>query len=63
MRFFACCLLQIVSLSLGLAITQAADRPLNLLYITADDMNWDSSGWMGNKTGAAPTLDALAVLS
>src|SRR5436190_685025 len=40
---------------------QAADAPkLNLLYITADDMNADSPGWMGSKMGATPVLDALA---
>jgi N-sulfoglucosamine sulfohydrolase len=39
---------------------RAAGKPLNLLYITADDMNADSSGWMGSKMGATPTLDALA---
>src|ERR1041385_1107200 len=37
----------------------AAGR-LNLLYITADDMNADSPGWMGSKMGATPALDALA---
>ena len=63
MRSLACSFLQIVSLSLGPAIAEVADRPLNLLYISAEDVNWNSSGWMGNKTGAAPTLDALAVLS
>lgn len=34
--------------------------PLNLLLITADDMNADSSGWMGNKLGATPNLDRFA---
>ena len=40
----------------------AADspKPLNLLVITADDMNADSSGWNGNKLGATPNLDAFA---
>ena len=37
----------------------AAER-LNLLYITADDMNADSPGWMGGKMGATPVLDTLA---
>ena len=38
-----------------------ADAPkLNLLYITADDMNADSPGWMGGKMGATPVLDTLA---
>jgi arylsulfatase A len=38
----------------------AADRPLNLLIITADDMNGDSPGWMGNPLGATPALDGFA---
>lgn len=40
----------------------AADspKPLNLLVITADDMNGDSSGWNGNKLRATPNLDAFA---
>ena len=38
-----------------------AEEPrLNLLYITADDMNADSPGWMGGKMGATPALDTLA---
>ena len=44
----------------GPASSAAAERRLNLLYITADDMNADSPGWMGSKMGATPTLDALA---
>src|SRR5204863_10025729 len=41
--------------------TRAAETPkLNLLFITADDMNADSPGWMGSKMGATPTLDAFA---
>ncbi|HUR52545.1 MAG TPA: sulfatase [Gemmataceae bacterium] len=41
---------------------RAADPPKqwNLLIITADDMNADSGGWMGNKLGATPNLDAFA---
>jgi N-sulfoglucosamine sulfohydrolase len=38
----------------------AAEPPKNLLLVTADDMNADSSGWMGNKLGATPNLDAFA---
>lgn len=40
----------------------AADRP-NLLLITADDMNADSPGWMGNPLKITPQLDALAASS
>lgn len=46
-----------------MAMPCRAAGKLNLLYITADDMNADSSGWMGNKMGATPTLDALAASS
>jgi N-sulfoglucosamine sulfohydrolase len=35
-------------------------QPLNLLIITADDMNADSGGWNGNTLGATPNLDAFA---
>lgn len=40
----------------------AEDSPkaLNLLVITADDMNADSGGWNGNRLGATPNLDAFA---
>lgn len=38
----------------------AAEKPLNLLVITADDMNADSAGWIGNKLGATPHFDAFA---
>lgn len=40
----------------------AADspKPMNLLVITADDMNADSGGWNGNTFGATPNLDAFA---
>lgn len=35
-------------------------KPLNVLLITADDMNADSGGWNGNTLGATPNLDAFA---
>lgn len=47
----------------GFGPPAAAGKPLNLLYITADDMNWDSSGWMGSKLGATQALDRLAAQS
>jgi N-sulfoglucosamine sulfohydrolase len=55
----------ILSLLSALAICalplHAAGAPkLNLLLITADDMNAESPGWMGSKMGATPTLDKLA---
>ncbi|MEQ2006775.1 MAG: sulfatase [Limisphaerales bacterium] len=39
----------------------AADAPRwNLLFVTADDMNADSVGWMGCKLPTTPNLDAFA---
>src|SRR5262245_56437689 len=49
-------------LALSASTTLAADaaRNWNLLIITADDMNADSSGWNGDTLGATPNLDAFA---
>jgi N-sulfoglucosamine sulfohydrolase len=47
----------------GLTATAADPRPLNVLLITADDMNADSPGWMGNPLKLTPHLDALAATS
>ncbi len=41
-------------------LAAAPPKPLNLLVITADDMNADSGGWNGNTLGATPNLDAFA---
>jgi N-sulfoglucosamine sulfohydrolase len=38
----------------------AANKRWNLVIITADDLNGDSTGWMGSKVGATPHLDAFA---
>ena len=38
----------------------AANKTWNLVIITADDLNGDSAGWMGSKSGATPNLDAFA---
>ena len=57
MRLPMCCLLLVFAAVRSQPVANAGDRPLNLLYITADDMNWDSSGWMGSKLGATPALD------
>ncbi len=43
-----------------LAVTAHAAAKPNLLFITADDMNADSSGWMGCKLPTTPNLDAFA---
>jgi N-sulfoglucosamine sulfohydrolase len=50
--------LSLGGLSAPLAI--AADARTNLLIITADDMNADSPGWMGNTVIKTPQLDAFA---
>jgi N-sulfoglucosamine sulfohydrolase len=42
------------------ATSTAPSKPLNLLIITADDLNCDSCGWMGNPVGATPNLDAFS---
>ena len=42
------------------ALASDSPKPLNLLVITADDMNADSGGWNGNTLGATPHLDAFA---
>lgn len=53
-------LLSVAVLSIG-NLSRAVDAPRwNLLFITADDMNADSVGWMGCKLGTTPNLDAFA---
>lgn len=37
-----------------------APKKWNIVFVTADDMNADSSGWMGNQLGATPKLDKFA---
>ena len=53
-------LAMVLLLAYGFRSAVAADAPLNLLIITADDMNADSSGGMGSTLGATPNLDAFA---
>ena len=62
LRLFFICLALIVLSPLGTNETHAVDvsKPLNLLLITADDMNADSAGWSGCSLGATPNLDAFA---
>jgi N-sulfoglucosamine sulfohydrolase len=57
LRTVCACALLLVAFG---APARAAEKPLNLLVITADDMNADSAGWVGNKLGATPSLDAFA---
>jgi N-sulfoglucosamine sulfohydrolase len=55
------CLVSLLALALtAFAVQAEPKKQWNLLLITADDMNADSSGWMGNKLGATPNLDAFA---
>src|SRR3569832_2286280 len=35
-------------------------KRMNLLFITADDMDWSVPGFMGGKLDLTPNLDALA---
>lgn len=53
----------LILLLLALSNTAVADLAsrLNLLLITADDKNADSSGWNGSQLGATPNLDAFAM--
>ena len=53
-------LAMVLLMACGFRSAAAADAPLNLLIITADDMNADSSGGMGSTLGATPNLDAFA---
>jgi N-sulfoglucosamine sulfohydrolase len=50
----------LLAITTGAESAPAAAPPLNLLIVTADDMNADSSGWMGSKLGATSNLDAFA---
>ena len=55
-------LLTFAALICGFAAPAAAqNKPLNLLIITADDMNGDSSGYMGNPLKTTPNLDAFSI--
>ena len=38
----------------------AGNRPFNVLFITADDMNGFMPGWMGNPLKPTPNMDAFA---
>lgn len=56
-------LLSVILVNVGCAANAAepvTKHRLNLLLITADDMNADSAGWMGNAFNATPNLDAFA---
>ena len=53
-------LVALCTLVLSAADALAQQKPLNLLIITADDMNADSGGWNGSTLGGTPNLDAFA---
>ena len=56
-----CALRQALLLAfLAIGHAAAAAPQWNLIFITADDMNADSVGWMGCKLGTTPNLDAFA---
>ncbi|MEY4567613.1 MAG: hypothetical protein RLY14_2583 [Planctomycetota bacterium] len=59
--FFFC--IELIAMSpLRVNATHAGEvsKRLNLLIVTADDMNADSAGWSGCSLGATPNLDAFA---
>jgi N-sulfoglucosamine sulfohydrolase len=45
---------------LSKAASQPEKRPLNLLFLTVDDMNWSMPGCMGGRNNLTPSLDSLA---
>lgn len=53
-------LVALCALVVSAADALAQQKPLNLVIITADDMNADSGGWNGSTLGATPNLDAFA---
>ena len=42
------------------AASQPEQHPLNLLFLTVDDMNWSMPGFMGGRNNLTPSLDSLA---
>lgn len=50
----------VLTVLIPLALAATDSGRLNLLVITADDLNGDTSGWMGDKHAATPELDKLA---
>ncbi|MBM3971123.1 MAG: sulfatase [Planctomycetes bacterium] len=56
----ACLFFFVTALAASSALAADSPKPMNLLIITADDMNADSGGWNGNRLGATPSLDTFA---
>ncbi|QOV90991.1 sulfatase family protein [Humisphaera borealis] len=60
---FAYSVLTSIAVVAGIVTPCNADEPRkrpNLLIVTADDMNADTPGWMGDKLKVTPKLDAFA---
>lgn len=53
-------LVMVMTFWCGTVVAADPANRLNLLIITADDMNADSGGWAGSNLGATPNLDAFA---
>lgn len=50
-----------LTLALSLAtFTHAADKPVNLLILYADDLGWGETGCQGNKDIPTPNIDSIA---
>src|ERR1051325_5081226 len=58
LRLAAC--LGILTCLSGILSAAPTTTRLNVLGITADDLNGDSMGWTGSKLGATPNIDAFA---
>ena len=52
--------LALATLSRSTTAQAPGSKPMNLLFITADDMNWSMPGFMGGKYNLTPRLDELA---
>ncbi len=52
--------LRLLISALAMPLAGMAAAPLNLLLITADDLNGNTPGWMGDRHGATPALDRFA---
>ncbi|HEY1170868.1 MAG TPA: sulfatase [Verrucomicrobiae bacterium] len=61
-RYVLLAVLALLAVSAQLTAAEAKTK-FNLLIITADDMNADSPGWMGNPLKLTPNVDALAKTS
>jgi N-sulfoglucosamine sulfohydrolase len=51
------------ALTLPGCVTAPPRKPLNVLLITVDDMDWSALGFMGVNAGLTPNIDSLAAAS